>query len=236
MSKKTISRAPQSANTINWYVVGGIIAVGVLALIALIVWSNSGSSSVYQEAGKSKLDKYCTNNPANCIFVGNADAQVIVYELFDYGCPACKSFANTSEAQVIAKHVDTGEVRFGFLPVSLWPDKTHDAAEGAYCANEQNLFLPWHEQMYATMPESDDGVVDENRMMSVAQSVGIDTQLFSDCIKSNRYGAMPEANMNTSGITSTPSFFFNGFMVRGAISAQEFSNSVSTAKAVLRGK
>lgn len=117
---------------------------------------------------------------------------------------ACQSFALNTEPQIQTELISAGSVRYVYLPVALWPE-TLDAAQGAYCAVEQQAFAKWHKNMYETMTEGHSVALE--RMQSVAQSVGMDVAAFTACVQSGRYRAIPSENSSVAKLEFHPTFF-----------------------------
>jgi protein-disulfide isomerase len=210
----------------DWKMIGAIVGVGVLALVGLLAWASSTKSTFM-------LDQYCRDKPENCITQGLTMATTTVYELYDYGCPACQSFALNTEPQIQTELISAGSVRYVYLPVALWPE-TLDAAQGAYCAVEQQAFAKWHKNMYETMTEGHSVALE--RMQSVAQSVGMDVAAFTACVQSGRYRAIPSENSSVAKLESTPTFFIGEKPLVGALDFLSFQRAVNFAIASSKNK
>ncbi|HUN21536.1 MAG TPA: thioredoxin domain-containing protein [Anaerolineales bacterium] len=222
-------RKTSNSPTFNWYVVGGIILAGI-AFFGVLIWSG------LQSGGPFALDTYCAENASRCIEKGNADAVVKIYEIYDYGCPACQGYAMQYEPQVMSTLVDTGEVYYVRVPFALG-DATALSVQGAFCAEEQGKFEEWHYNVFATMVTSHE--VPQDRMVKSAETVGMDTTAFEECLASNRYADTVGSNiskLSSLGVNSTPTFFVNGSKLVGVQTPQDLAREVETAKAVLRGK
>src|SRR3984885_11945909 len=74
--------------------------------------------------------------------LGSSDAPVTIVEFTDYQCPYCRTFENTTLAEIRRKYVDTGKVRFVVrdLPLAEMHPDAMKAAEAAHCAGDQQKF------------------------------------------------------------------------------------------------
>src|SRR5436305_13474840 len=59
---------------------------------------------------------------------GRPDAPVTVYEMSDFQCPYCRSFALTTMPLLEKEYVQTGQVRFVYVNMPLTTRHPHSAA------------------------------------------------------------------------------------------------------------
>lgn len=78
---------------------------------------------------------------------GDPDAPVTVYEMADFQCPACRTFALEVMPVLDREYVRTGKVRFVFINLPLTQIHRHAAAaaEAAMCAGRQGKFWEMHD-------------------------------------------------------------------------------------------
>src|SRR3989441_891867 len=81
---------------------------------------------------------------------GRSDAPVTVYEMSDFQCPYCRSFALTTMPLLEKEYVQTGKVRFVYinLPLTTRHPNAAAAAELAMCAARQGKFWPLHDLLF----------------------------------------------------------------------------------------
>lgn len=209
-------RRSQERNT-NWILIGGISALAVIGLFALlfITLQGQGQPTPTPEPVASLAD-YCEANADNCITRGEADAPVTIIEVSDYGCPHCRNFNLGGTAETLYEsYVDTGQVRWVVLPYALRA-ATQPPAEAAMCAAEQEQFFPYHHALFE-LQDAAQGLTREG-FVQAAQNVGLDINAFEECLDSNRNRTVVQRNMSvaaSAGVSATPTFFINGIKMEG---------------------
>jgi protein-disulfide isomerase len=142
-------------------------------------------------------------------------------------CPHCSHFHETTFPEMKKKYIDTGKVRFIFREFPLDPL----AAAGsmlARCAGGDKYF-PLLEALFS---QQKDWVVQKPLapMMAIAKQAGFTQQTFDEClanqkmldgIEESRTRAAQKFNVN-----STPTFFINGKIFRGALTPEELDKQM----------
>lgn len=203
----------------NWLVIGGVIAVGVIGLFALLYLAVS-------EPGTQKaqsLSEYCQENSENCVSMGAADAPITLIEVSDFGCPHCRSFHQEKGSAIKEQYVDTNQVQWVFLPYAL-RSETQPAANAAMCAEEQGKYFEFTEALFNQDTET---ALTRNGFFLAAEETGIEIEPFTTCLEDNRYSRIISDNQQaarTARVTGTPTFFVNDQIVRGNVPMSEFEN------------
>lgn len=146
--------------------------------------------------------------------IGDPNAPVKVEEFSDFRCSHCQNFALNYEDDFIKKYVDTGMVYFTFHNYAFLSEDSRDAAEASYCAAEQNAFWQYKKLLYTYSTYA--GAFAESNLLDYAKKLKLDTDKFSECLKSDRNLAKLDEIMryaNSLGIDSTPQFSVNGTIV-----------------------
>jgi protein-disulfide isomerase len=150
--------------------------------------------------------------------LGNPEAQVTIVEFIDYKCPNCNRFHRGVGSELKEKYLDTGIARIEVRQLPFIGLDSERAAQGAYCAAEQNSFSNYNDAVfnylwdtgYATgdfSMEFED-VLTTDKLADLAGE-SVDSALFTTCITEERYASAVEADMNlaqVSGVRGTPSF------------------------------
>ena len=176
------------------------------------------------------LAEYCDENADRCAVVGEADAPITLIEVSDFGCPHCRSFHQTTAPSIIEEYVETGQAKWVFVPYAL-SDTTLPAANAAMCAKEQDAFFEFTEAMFAQ--ESQQESLTQDGFLAAAETAGLDTAPFSDCVINGRYNNTIRANQQAARnirVTGTPTFFINGEKLGGN---QPFSSFVQQFEQIL---
>jgi protein-disulfide isomerase len=148
---------------------------------------------------------------------GNPNAPVKMVEFSDFQCPFCKDWWQNSEPLLIARYVKTGKVFFTDRSAGNWVSgnignggvESQNAAMAAYCAADENKFWQMHDALYSNVLGEEAGSFTPERLQTIAQDAGLDTNAFSSCFGSNKY--LDQVNRDqkdaiAGGIQGTPFF------------------------------
>jgi protein-disulfide isomerase len=154
---------------------------------------------------------------------GPDNAKVTIVEFSDFQCPYCKRFRDSTLDALLKKYGD--KIRFVYRDYPLpFHSQAQKAAEAAECANEQGKFWEMHDLLYANQ-----ATLSEDAYKEFADQLGLDTQKFDDCLSSNKYAdeiAADEKDGESYGVSGTPTFFINGWILVGAQPASEFEKLI----------
>ncbi len=224
MARKTRQKRQTAKRETNWILIGGVVAVGVIALFALLFYSLQGQPVATVAA-------YCEENPDNCITSGNADAEVTVVEVSDYGCSHCKTFHDETMPLLQAQYVNTEQIHWIALPYAL-SSNTLPAANAAMCANEQDAYFEFSEALFAQQQTLASSGFPLDGMLQVADQVGLDLDPFAQCVQEGQYNQVVSENVTAAreaGVSATPTFFVNDRMLEGAYPFSVFQQRIDTA-------
>ncbi len=105
------------------------------------------------------------------------------------------------------------------------------AAVAARCAADQGQFWPMYERLFETHTVEWGGVPNRDRDVFVefAGELGLETGAFSACLNdpANEQAVLAESNAAARlGVNSTPNFFVNGQLLRGALPFRVFEDLI----------
>lgn len=224
MTKRIQRRREEEASSgPNWNLIGGGIAVALVALIGLLLFTvtTGGGTAVEPtpvlQENVQDVAGYCEDFPDRCFAIGDPEAPITVVEISDYGCPHCKAFNLETAPTLQQEFVDSGQVRWIVMPYALGDD-THSSAVAALCAADQGpeLGYQFHEKMFELQGTAD--AKTRAGFESVAAAVGLDMTAFEACLDDNTFSSQVHYNRQaarSAGATSTPTFFINGRMMSG---------------------
>src|SRR5258705_7996586 len=208
---------------------GAAAVVVVAAGGGYYLWSRP-DEAVAQPAGGGDVSvaELMTPGPLGDQALGAANAPVTIIEYASMTCPHCSHFHETTFPEMKKKYIDTGKVRFIFREFPLDPL----AAAGsmlARCAGGDKYF-PLLEALFS---QQKDWVVQKPLapMLAIAKQAGFTQQTFDEClanqkmldgIEESRTRAATKFNVN-----STPTFFINGKIFRGALTPEELDKQVT---------
>ncbi len=213
------------------HLLGGAAAAALIAIggAGYYYWSRPSAPVVQPSAaGDVAMGDLMVPGPLGDQIMGAADAPVTVVEYASMTCPHCASFHETTYPAMKKKYVDTGKVRFVFREFPLDPL----AAAGsmlARCAGNDKYF-PMIEALFA---QQRDWVVQKplQPLFAIARQAGFTQQTFDECLANQQLlGGIEEARARAASkfnVTSTPTFFINGKLVRGTLTMDELDRHVA---------
>ena len=158
--------------------------------------------------------------------LGDENASITVVEFSDFECPFCGRYSREEFPQIKKLYIDTRKVRYVFkqFPLTQIHPKAQRAAQASLCAQEQGAFWQYHDELYAHQNELELG-----QLEAYAKTLGLDTAVFHNCLVTEK--TLPELFIDKKlgleiGVSGTPTFFFNGRKVAGAITVEEFGKEV----------
>ena len=159
--------------------------------------------------------------------VGKADAPVTIIEYASMTCSHCATFHNTTYPVLKQRYIDTGKVRYIMREFPLDPL----AAAGfmlARCAGKDK-FYPMIEVLFQKQKE---WAVQQPipPLTAIAKQAGFTQESFEACLSNQKILGGIEATRNRAaeklGVNSTPTFFVNGKVLRGAVSIEELEKEI----------
>ena len=147
---------------------------------------------------------------------GNPDAPLEVIEYASFTCPHCASFHANQYQALKANYIDTGKIRFVYREVyfdrfGLW------ASMVARCPDDTDFFFNLTNLIYEKQREwlesQDPGTIIEE-LRTLGKTAGLDDATLDACLsdaaKAESLYTWYEANAESDGIDSTPSFMIDG--------------------------
>ena len=167
--------------------------------------------------------------------IGSAEAPVQVVEFSDFSCPFCREFHQGTYEVLRAGYVETGKVRWIYVPFASgqYPN-SFAAAAIAECAGRQGQFEVVRDRLFETQEEwkTQDEEAAGAHFSSLTQDLGIDQEALLACAASEEVAARIEQASGLAadaGVTGTPAYVIDGFPAVGALPA-EFISQVLDAR------
>jgi protein-disulfide isomerase len=176
--------------------------------------------------------------PLGEMALGDEKAPVTIIEYASMTCPHCAAFHETTYPELKKRYIDTGKVRFIFREFPL--DQL--AAAGfmlARCGTQDaSKATPADSSKYFAMIETlfaqqRDWVVQRplQPLLAIAKQAGFSEQSFNECLKNQQVLEGIEAVRTRAAqqfnVQSTPTFFINGKIMRGAMTIEEFDKQLA---------
>jgi protein-disulfide isomerase len=196
-------------------VIGGAVALSAVAgfgLAPLPAWAQTVDLAKLLEAG-----------PLGEEALGSPDAPVTIVEYASLTCGHCAAFHMQTFPALKEKYIDTGKVRFIMREFPLDP-----LAAAAFmlsrCAGDGKYFgmVDLFFEKQADWTRTDDPVA---ALMNLSKQAGFTQESFEACLTNQELldgvNAVKDRGAQF-GVDSTPTFFVNGEVVRGAKTIGEF--------------
>lgn len=199
---------------------GTAMTLAVLGLSTAPDGAPGFSGAVAQAAGNDEL---MVAGPLGEKAMGSATAPVTVIEYASMTCTHCAHFANEVFPKFKEKYVDSGKVRFILREFPLDPL----AAAGfmlARCAGDDKYY-PMVETLFRAQRGWVTAADPVAALQNLAKQAGFTQESFEQCLTNqpllDGVEWVRQRGAEKFGVTSTPTFFINGKIQRGAPSVEE---------------
>ena len=218
-----------------------LVAAGALLIVFALVLPSINQANAAKNAGTqiTPVTPRTFTAPVDGLHLGDPNASVKIDVWEDFQCSSCLNYTQTIEPQVLKDFVETGKVyyTYHFFPLIDQGNpngESHQAANAAMCANEQDRFWNYHDILFANWVGENVGSYTDARLTAMAQSVELDMTKFTACFQANKYKLQineDEAAGAAKGVNGTPSVFVNGtILTPGYIPSYDvIANAVNTA-------
>ncbi|MFC7053584.1 DsbA family protein [Hansschlegelia quercus] len=151
---------------------------------------------------------------------GNADAPITMIEYASMTCGHCAHFAATTFPELKKKYIDTGKVRFILREFPLDPL----AAAGfmiARCAPGEDKYFPVVDLLFREQKQWAYADKPVEGLQALAKQIGFTQESFEACLTNqpllDGINSTRAKAAEKFGVNSTPTFFINGKIYRGAL-------------------
>lgn len=148
--------------------------------------------------------------------LGSADAPVLVEDFSSFACPHCRDF-HDEILPTLFDEIAAGQVQFVMIPVPHIGSGAKNAAEGALCAGEQDLFWEMSDVLFDWQKRFVTQTFNERRIRKGSEAMPLDADQFAACMSENRpENVITRARdeFDRRGLSGTPSLFLDGVKVR----------------------
>ena len=191
------------------FAIAGVVAV--LAVVAFIMISGGGS----QPAPSTTVPP----GVRQASHVRGLDtAPVTIEEWADFQCPACGTFARTTEPQLVATYVARGQVKIVYRHFAFLGSESQWAAEASECADEHGKFWEFHDRLFAAQAGENRGTFSRDNLKRIGDALGLGPS-FAACVDSGRYAQRVRDETKVGegkGIRATPTLFVQERRIEGA--------------------
>lgn len=156
----------------------------------------------------------------NNYWLGTSTPQITIVEFSDFACPYCQDNFTVIRELGVKYQNDIKIIYRDYLG----HEESLDLALAARCAGEQNKFWPMHDKIFTNQD-----TITLAGLPALAQQLGLDVTSFNNCLSNKKYLGQIQADINAAteiGITKTPSWIINGYLLEGAIDRDKFINLI----------
>jgi protein-disulfide isomerase len=217
--------------------VAAAILVGVTVFIVTMkgddepVLPAASAASAPSDGGPSiAMDELLTPGAVPDQVLGDAKAPITVVEYASLSCSHCREFHDKTLPEVKKRYIDTGKIRFIYRDFPL----DQYATAGSMLARcSEGKYFPIVDAFFAQQ----DGLLNSGEkafqwLQDFAKQVGFTKETMEACLSNqglmDNIMAVRQRASEKFGVSSTPTFFFNGKIKRGALTIEEFEQELGT--------
>jgi len=141
--------------------------------------------------------------------MGDSNAPITILEWGDYQCTFCYKFHQTTLDTINDNFIKTGKVKLVFKDFPLNGPDSILAAEAAYCAEDQEKYWQYHNELYKNWGGEKTGWITRESLERFAITVDLDLVEFNSCLDDHKYQNRVIIHHEFGkeiGIDATPSF------------------------------
>jgi protein-disulfide isomerase len=141
--------------------------------------------------------------------MGDFNAPITILEWGDYQCTYCYKFHQNTLDSINENFIKTGKVKLVFKDYPLNGPDSVLAAEASHCAQDQNKYWEYHDELYSNWGGERTGWITLESLNQFGNTVNLNMQDFNNClnehIHKDKVISMYEFGKEV-GIDATPSF------------------------------
>lgn len=181
------------------------------------------------------------------ITIGNKNAKVTLVEFSDFECPVCALMKGSPKLssefkvqspdfvptipKIMEEYVETGKVKYIFynLPVDRIHKSARAAHNAALCANAQNEFKSYSDELYNQREIWVDSNNTNEVLINFASELGLSKSQFKTCINEQTYNTQIDEEIKLAmpyGVGGTPTYFVNKQILSGLTDYETFSSII----------
>ena len=188
----------------------GIIAISVIVGIAASV-SSSPSETYEFDMTRTHGD---ISTAMGSPILGDPSAPITIVEFGDYQCHQCYNWFHNTKPMIMRDYIETGKANLVFVDFAFLGRDSPKASQATYCADDQGKYWEYHDFLYSSQESKiDSGWANSERLKAFAFSLGLDMELFNECLDSEKYSKRIQYNSQQArdnGVRGTPGFFIVG--------------------------
>jgi len=193
-----------------------ISSVGASAMYVLKIARDINSEKVSIDTAQKIQANKALIEGRNNYWLGTSTPQITLVEFSDFACPYCRDdFSVVREVGQVYQN----DIKIIYRDY-IGHNESLDSALAARCAGEQGKFWPMHDKLFTNQDQAN-----LTNLPIFAQQLGLDVKIFNACLSTKKYLSQVREDIDAAekiGITKTPSWMINGYLLEGAISRDDF--------------
>ncbi len=141
--------------------------------------------------------------------IGDSNAQITILEWGDYQCTYCYKFHQNTLKVINEQYIKNGKVKLIFKDFPLNGPDSFLAAEATYCAEDQEKYWKFHNELYNNWGGERTGWITRDSLDRFATTINLNLDEFNACLDDQKYQKRVKTLYEFGkeiGIDATPSF------------------------------
>jgi protein-disulfide isomerase len=153
--------------------------------------------------------------------LGDANSPLTLVLFSDFECAYC-----ANQEKIIKDAVNKYGLRLVWkdYPTNDQKSRAYQAALAARCAQSENAFWPYHDELYAGS-----SALDRDSFIAIAAKLNLDTEAFARCLDNSEKSALVYDNMveaEALGIDAIPFLYVNDQEIMGEVSKEDLERII----------
>lgn len=241
-----------------WLVVGAVVGALIAALVLFFVAETVYFMYMFKTGKMKPADRYVSqalrqsiaeamkNTPVTVDqmkrlesgdnpTLGNPEAKLRIVQFVDFDCPYTKQMAEIVKGYV-ERNAETSYLVIRDYPMAELHPNAEISAIAARCIRsmDPSLYWPYHDWLFANQ-----GSHSVDALLAGAAGLGIDSFKFSACLEKRTGWTQIQQGIidgQAFGVTGTPTYYFNGRLIQGAMSEDFFQALADETRAQTEAK
>ena len=182
----------------------------IVEAIQILQARDEQASRDAQRTALTELSDTIFNSPTSP-WMGEADADVVIVEFFDYECGYCARVLD----DVFALSDEDPSLRVVFKELPILTPMSMLAARAALASRSQDLYVPYHNALMGHQ-----GPLSEGAIFDIAAEVGLDVDQLRTDMESEEVIGEIQTNLQLAeaiGVRGTPAFIIGDEVIPGAV-------------------
>jgi protein-disulfide isomerase len=162
---------------------------------------------------------------AGDMILGQADAKVLIIEYSSLTCPHCADYHLNVFPMLQSKYIETGKIRYIHRDFPM-EKKAMAAATLTHCVGADRYFV-----FLKVLFEKQSNFATSKNYLEILENIaklgGVSGEQFQACTADeDKLNALSETRLQAQkflDVTSTPTFFLNGELIKGALTEEKFA-------------